>query len=156
VAGVRLAAAACILFTLAGCGSSGAGALGRGDLRWVRAPLVYQPPRLPHDRVVVGRVRNASRRPLRIDARRLVLRDAAGHPLVSSARFTAGFSHPLYGAFQQPSFHEPAELVRLGTIIDMPPGDTAPLFVAYRMLPSSRAPLSASFGDPQPLPLPVR
>jgi hypothetical protein len=141
---------------LAGCGSDDGGTLGRGTLRWTSAPFVYKPPRLPHDRVVFGRVHNASHRMLSLDTRRLVVHDAAGHALVSSARFTAGFAHPLYGAFQQPSFHEPAELVRLGVIIDMPPRDTAPLFVAYRTLPSSRAPFTASFGDPRPLPLPLR
>jgi hypothetical protein len=111
---------------------------------------------LPHDRVVFGRVRNASHRMLSLDTRRLVVHDAGGRALVSSARFTAGFAHPLYGAFQQPSFHEPAELARLGIIIELPPGDAAPLFVAYRMLPSSRGPLTASFGGPRPLPLPLR
>jgi hypothetical protein len=151
IAAVLLAAAA-----LAGCGSSRAPAsLGRSLVRWVRAPLVYQPPRLPHDRVLYGRVQNESRKMLALDARRLVVRDAAGRVLVSSARFTGAYAHPLYGAFQQPRFNEPYELLRLGVTTDVSPRTTSPLWVAFRERPTSRPPFTASFGGGLQIPLPV-
>ncbi len=142
---------------LAGCGSSVSDTLGAGSLRWAKAPLVYGPPRLPHDRVLLGQVHNSSKRMLALDARKVVVRDGAGHALVSSARFAAAYAHPLYGVFQQPGFNEPSELARLGIILDLQPGTDAPLYVAYRRLASSRAPFTATFGDGgRSLPLPVR
>jgi hypothetical protein len=121
---------------------------------WARTPLFYTPPRLPSDRVVLGQVRNGSGRMLALDARRFVVRDAAGRRLVSSTRFTNSYAHALYGAFQQPGFIEPSELARLGVIIDLQPGATAPLFVAYRLRPGSKPPFTASFGGGFRLPLP--
>jgi hypothetical protein len=83
---------------------------------------------------------------LALDARRFVVRDAAGRRLVSSARFTNSYAHPLYGAFQQPGFNEPSELARLGVIVDIQPGVTAPLFVAYRLRPGSTPPITVDYG----------
>jgi hypothetical protein len=152
----RIAALLLTAAALAGCGSSRAPAsLGRSSVRWVRAPLVYQPRRLPHDRVLYGRVQNESRKMLALDSRKLVVRDAAGRVLVSSARFIGAYAHPLYGAFQQPRFNEPSELARLGVITDVSPGTTSPLWVSFRRLATSRPPYSASFGGGVQLPLPV-
>jgi hypothetical protein len=155
----RLAALVLAAAAVAGCGSSRAPAsLGRSLVRWVRAPLVYEPPRLPHDRVLYGRVQNESRKMLALDARQVIVRDAAGRVLVSAARFIGAYAHPLYGVFQQPRFNEPYELVRLGVIADISPGTTSPLWVSFRELPSSRPPFTASFGAALriPLPLPAR
>lgn len=139
---------------LAGCGSSET-KLGSGPVRWTRLPVAGKPRLLASDRVVVGEVRNSSTRTLALDARKVLVRDASGRSLVSSARFVAGYTHPLYGVFQQPRFHERSELTRLGVIHVLGPGGTSPLYVAYRLLPSSKPPITATIVPGPPLPLPL-
>ncbi|MGH3440916.1 MAG: hypothetical protein ACRDUY_02510 [Nitriliruptorales bacterium] len=141
---------ACTVVVLAGCG----GGASHGQLAWTRSPLVFAPPRLADDRVVVGQVRNTSLRPLRLDVREMVVRDSGGRALASSARFAAAFAHPLYGAFQKPSYDEPFELDRLGVITELRPGETGPLYVAYRLREGSEPPISVEYG-PGALELPL-
>jgi hypothetical protein len=143
------------VIALAGCGSSNDGTLGRGALRWTQTPFVDEPPTLPRDRILVGHVVNRSRRTLALDTRKLVVHDATGRTLVSSARFTIGYAHALYGVFQQPSFNAPSELIRLGVITYIRPGVTAPLFVAYRLKSESKLPITVDYGYGR-LPLPSR
>lgn len=153
-----IGAVLCATATLAavGCGGSGHDAWrGDGPLQWAAHPFVYAPASLPHDRALMGQVRNTTKATLTLDARKVVVRDGTGHVLVSAARFTGEWGHPLYGAFQQPSYVDPTELLRLGIVAGLLPGKTMPLFVSYRMRPGSRPPYTATIARGRPLPLSV-
>jgi hypothetical protein len=65
---------------------------------------------------------------------------------VANARFTNTYAHGLFGAFQQPSHLPPAELVRLGRVLDLAPGATAPFFAAWRLARGSREPVRVDYG----------
>jgi hypothetical protein len=139
---------------LAGCGGAAkSGWSGDGAVRWQKQPYVYAPAHAVRDRAVMGQIRNASKAALRLDARRVVVRDGAGHVLVSSVRFAGSWGHPLYGAFQHPAYADPTELFRLGVVSYVQPGGRAPLFVSYRMRAGSRPPIVARVaGTTLPLP----
>jgi hypothetical protein len=144
---VRRAAvlAAGAALALGGCGGSKARTHG-GDLVWSQEPLLFQAIHLPHDRVLIGTVRNRSSQALNLVANRLTVRDAENHRLRAYAVFTSAYAHGLYGAYQQPNPIPPAELRRLGHIITLEPHQTAPLTVAYRLTSHTRAPLRVDYG----------
>jgi hypothetical protein len=152
----RASALALLMATmaLAGCGGGGAG-VRRGDLVWAQPPLEFVPQGLASDRVVVGRVRNDSLRPLRLVAARLLVRDDTGRTLRSSVGFTTTYAHGLFGAFQQPSALPTEELVRLGRVVELRPGETAPFYVAWRMPASAQGPVHVDYGAAD-LTLPAR
>jgi hypothetical protein len=131
----RAAAAACVAIAAAGVAAGcGAGhAAPAWPLAWDGKPHVYVPRGLPQDRVLIGRVRNSSSRTLHLSAAQLVVRDARGARLAGSAAFTATYAHGLFGAFQQPSVIPPAELVRLGRVVTLGPGASAPFYAAWRL-----------------------
>jgi hypothetical protein len=152
---VRAAGAVCLTVAAAigaGCGG-GHDALLR-PLAWDGKPNVYVPRGLPHDRVLIGRVRNSSSRTLRLSAARLVVRDAGGTRLAGSAAFTATYAHGLFGAFQQPSVTPPAELVRLGRVVTLAPGASAPFYAAWRLVPRVHQPVRLDYAVGA-LPLPA-
>ncbi|MDX6702692.1 MAG: hypothetical protein QOF26_2918 [Baekduia sp.] len=143
----RASAMALLIATMAvaGCGGGGAG-VRRGDLVWEQPPLEFVPQGLASDRVVVGRVRNDSLRPLRLVAARVVVRDGAGRALRASVGFTTTYAHGLFGAFQQPSALPTEELVRLGRVVELRPGETAPFYAAWRMPAGTRGPVHVDYG----------
>lgn len=117
-----------------------------GALEWDGTPQVFAPRDLPRDRIVLGRVRNASSHTLNLVAARLVVRDAAGKPLRSSAAYTASYAHGLFGAFQQPSQLPQSEVARLGRAIYLTPAHSAPFYAAWRLTPGSREPVRIDYG----------
>jgi hypothetical protein len=131
---------------IAACGGGAGAGVRRGDLVWEQPPLEFVPQGLTSDRVVVGRVRNDSLRPLRLVAARVLVRDAAGRALRGSVGFTTTYAHGLFGAFQQPSALPTEELVRLGRVVELRPGETAPFYAAWRMAPHSRPPVHVDYG----------
>jgi len=136
------------------CGSGVGKTASTSPLAWKGHPKAFRQPDLPSDRVVLSAVRNTSNKPLRLSASRLVVRDAAGKTLPSSAQFVAGYAHGLYGAFQKPSPLPPDELRRLGLVVTVAPGATIPLTVAWRLGKGSREPASIDYGAGR-LPLPA-
>jgi hypothetical protein len=139
----------------ASCGGGPGAGVRRGDMVWERPPLLFVPHALPSDRVVLGRVRNDSLRPLRLLAAKVLVRDGAGRVLRSSAAFTTTYAHGLFGAFQQPSAQPTEELVRLGRLVELRPGETAPLYVAWRMPDDAHGPVHVDYGSGD-LTLPAR
>lgn len=138
---------------VAGCGGgSGAATTATGPragagLEWQGTPHVFRSRGLPHDRVVIARVRNAGTTTLHLFAARLRVRDAGGHALRASAGFTTTFAHGLYGVFQQPASGEPvAEQIRLGKIVYLPPGGSAPFYAAWHMTPAAKEPVRVDYG----------
>ena len=128
---------------VAGCGGEHAK---RGALAWSGTPHVFRSHDLPHDRVVVARVRNVGKTTLHLIAARLVVRDAAGHVLKGSAGFTTTFAHGLFGALQQPNPVPTEELLRLGKIVYLAPGASVPFYAAWRLGPGRREPVSVDYG----------
>jgi hypothetical protein len=146
---LHAAAAACVAIAAAlvaaGCGHGHGQSAGGAPLAWQGNPSVYVPRGLPHDRVLIGRVRNFSSRTLHLSAARLVVRDVRGARLAGSAAFTATYAHGLFGAFQQPSVTPPAELVRLGRVVTLTPGASAPFYAAWRLAPRVHQPVHVDY-----------
>lgn len=139
-----VAAGALALAALSGCGGSTSG--DDAPLAWKGTPTAYRPADLPNDRVVLATVRNRSSKPVRLEAAKLVVRDAGGHVLRSSGRFVTAYAHGLYGAFQKPDPLPPDELKRLGLVITLAPGRTSPLYVAWRLTRGSTEPVTVDYG----------
>ncbi len=130
---------------LAGCGGSHQKSAGR--LEWAGKPNVYRAQGLPNDRVVIARVRNAGSTTLHLVGAKLVARDASGRRLVTTAAFNTTFAHGLYGALEQPAGGPPtAELARLGKVIYLPAGGSAPFYAAWRLKPGSKGPVRLDWG----------
>jgi hypothetical protein len=144
---VRQAAvlAAGAAFVLAGCGGDKP-RTDRGDLVWSKQPLLFRATHLPNDRVLIGTVRNRSKSTLHLIASRILVHDATGSRLRGYAVFLSTFAHGLYGAYQKPKPLPPVELTRLGAVITLAPGATAPLSVAYRLTSHTRSPVSVDYG----------
>jgi len=170
---VRRAAAAVACgaaLAAAGCGGGGGGGgggpaptattaassptAGGHGVAWSGKPLVFRARNLPSDRVVIAHVRNAGHHTLQILAADVKVRDAAGHALRSSAGFTNNFAHGLFGAFQQPRRLPPAELLRLGKMILLQAGSTAPFFAAWRVTRHTKLPVHVDLGRGGTLVLP--
>ncbi|MDX6656833.1 MAG: hypothetical protein QOH62_1626 [Solirubrobacteraceae bacterium] len=141
--------AATLLLTsvaLAGCGGGG-GSHAPAPLAWDGAPKAFKTPGLPHDGVVLGKVRNTTKRTLHLKASTLLVRDTSGRRLRSSAAFTTTYAHGLFGALQQPGHLPRLELQRLGKIVDLPPGESAPFYAAWHLGAGSRAPVKVDYGS---------
>jgi hypothetical protein len=113
----------------------------------VGSPQVYVPRDLPRDRIVVGRIRNGSKVTVTLRATALKVRDSRGQLLQSSGGFTASYAHGLFGAFQQPSAEPVRELVRLGKLVVLDPGDTRPVFAAWRLTVDAHEPVVLDYGS---------
>lgn len=139
------AAALLLLAALGGCGGGGTHAA-TGPLAWTRGPQVVKVPGLPRDRVAIGAVRNTGKRVLILDARTVRLLDPAGRAVDADARWLGSFAH---GIFSPQQFHEvqnPFELARLGVRIELAPGATRDLTVAWRLPRGRRAPVTVDYG----------
>ena len=138
------ALAVTLALTGAGCGgSSDEGAKG---LTWDGKPAAFHSRGLPNDLVAIGRVRNDGTRTLHLVAKDLRVVDADGHPLRSSAAFTATFAHGLFGALQQPKPVPPSELIRLGKVAYIPAGASVPFYAAWRVTPDTKQPVRVDYG----------
>lgn len=103
-----------------------------GSLIWADGPRLVTPPTLPRDRVMYGQVRNDGLRDLTLTVDRLRVVDGAGRALKSNGRFLQAFAHGLYGASGDPTDIGDYERRRLGQVLTLKPGRTAPLTVAWR------------------------
>jgi hypothetical protein len=132
-AGVVAAAAAAILgIVLLAAGDGAKKPAGRaGSLIWAQQPKLIYPPDLPSDRILYGQVRNDSLRDLRLRALDLRVLDRGGRSLKSDARFLQAYAHGLYGAFPVKQDIGDYERRRLGIVLTLKPGRTAPLTVAW-------------------------
>jgi hypothetical protein len=114
-------------------GQDGRGAQGRaGSLIWAQGPRVVTPPTLPTDRVMWGQVRNDGLRDLKLTVDQLRVVDSSGRALKSNGRFLQAFVHGLYGASGDPTDIGDYERRRLGQVLTLKPGRTAPLTVSWR------------------------
>jgi hypothetical protein len=130
-----LAAIALLLAGTAGLLMAGEGGRGaapsRAEIAWEARPQLILVPELPDDRIVSGRIRNGSLRPVDLEADRIQIVDADGRRLRSSARFLQSFVHGLYPASMQVEGSK-FERTRLGKIATVKPGQALPLTVSWR------------------------
>ena len=123
-------AVAAVVLALAGCGDDEA------PLTWATEPAVRQSPSLPDDRLVTAAVRNETDDELELRAKDISVLDASGRELRSSAAFLTGFvySHVPYnrGRDEAPGALPRREQERLGRVVTIPRGGTAPLTVSWR------------------------
>jgi hypothetical protein len=141
-----VAVVAAVVGLLAGCGAGHANDPGR--LSWLGKPNVFKARNLPNDRVVIARVTNSGSKTLHLLASKLVVRDANGRALETTAAFNTTFAHGLYGALEQPAGGPPAqELVRLGKAIYLSAGGSAPFYAAWRLRPGAKEPVRIEYGN---------
>ena len=114
-------------------------------LAWQAEPLLIRVPELPRDRILAGRVRNTSLRPVDLDAERIQIVDAEGRPLRSTARFLQGFVHGLYPASMRVKGSK-FERTRLGKIATLKPGQDLPLTLSWRLPSGGAEPVEVRFG----------
>ncbi|WP_354702117.1 hypothetical protein DSM112329_02470 [Paraconexibacter sp. AEG42_29] len=148
LAAAATVAAGLTLILATGCGGGEDAGDGPPPLAWTAPPQVFATKALPDDRVAVGSVRNTTDRPVELNATALRVVDADGKRLRSAGQYAAGFAHGLYGAFQKPDPIPPGELRRLGLLITVAPGQTAPIAISWSLPRGSdkRRPAAVDYG----------
>ena len=144
---------------LAGCGGADAAPAGpvagavAGPLRWEGEPTVRTPQRLPDDRVLTGRVRNATLRVVAVASREVRVTDAGGDALEADAAFAQTFNRgSLPRQYPDPDAAPDGERIRTGRLVKLAPGDVAPLVVSWRADGGRPAARVVAAGGTLPLP----
>ena len=134
LAGILAAALAVALLGVARAGGGDRETPRTGPLRWTGKVHAFQHPTLPTDHVVTGKVRLDGLEPLRVVARSEITAVAAdGTELPTSAVFTQTFGHGLFDPTRMPEARLPErELMRIGDVGRLEPGDALPLTVSWR------------------------
>jgi hypothetical protein len=141
-------ACAALLLAVAGCGTKSETVKGTGAMSWTKKPTTIRLGSKPKDRILFGTVRNDSLRPVKIYASDIRVVDSDGRPLEATAIFSKSFAHGLYGS-TDPRAKAPGEfeLARLGRLIRLNPGQSAPLTVSWRLKSPSDRPVQVQMGD---------
>jgi hypothetical protein len=100
----------------------------------------------PTDRVLVGKLRNDSLKDIDLRADDVRVLAADGREIRSTARFLAGFAHPLFAWSQEPKDIGDYERTRLGEMVTIKPGETAPLVLSWRLASAGEKAERADFG----------
>ena len=119
-------------------------ATGNAQLQWKAKPSLILVPELPRDRILTGRVRNASLHAVDLATERVQILDAAGHRLHATALFAQTFSHGLYPW----SWHVKGskfERDRIGRSATIKPGQAVPLTLSWRVPAGGSEPVEVRF-----------
>ncbi len=127
-------------------GSSPKAATGPVRLAWKGKPALITVPALPNDRILAGRVRNASLRPVDLAADRIEVVDGSGRRVRSTARFLGSFAHGLY-SWSDHVKGSKFEQARIGKIATIKPGQDLPLTLSWRVPDGHPQPVEVRFGD---------
>jgi hypothetical protein len=114
------------------------------QLQWKSKPNLILVPSMPRDRILTGKVRNASLRAVGLESERVQILDAAGHRLKATALFAQHFSHGLYPW----SMHVKGskfERRRTGKIATIKPGQDVPLTLSWRVGAGGSEPVEVRF-----------
>lgn len=114
-------------------------------LAWKGTPQLIEVPELPRDRILAGRIRNASLRPVDLVAARIRVIDGRGRALKASATFLQGFAHGLYPPAMKVRGGK-LERTRTGKIATIKPGQDLPLTVSWRVPSGGSEPVELRFG----------
>ena len=125
-----------------------------GRLSWAGKVRVFDSS-IATDKVLTGRLENSSLRDLSLDVEDVVVRDASGGEVQSSVRFIEAFVHGIFPWSQRPEVLGDFERRRLGEIVTLKPGQSAPVALSWRVRKGGREPVRVDFG-PASLELPTR
>lgn len=105
-----------------------------GELAWVAMPEAYDVDGLPGDRVLQGKVRNETGKPIDLRVDEVDVSDADGKPLEISVRFAQAFGHALYGPGGPPPplVASRYDQARLGERVTVANGESQPITLAWR------------------------
>lgn len=157
--------AAVAALALAGCGGGGDGARdgkvagqGVGELIWQGEPTKLNGSKtLPDDRIVGGRVRNDSLRPIELRVKELKLLAADGRRVAAALGFIDYYTHGIFPPSRREDLATPderdAEDRRLGRLVTIQPGKVVPLTFSWRQPKGSPEPVSLRYpGGELPIP----
>lgn len=106
-----------------------------GPLRWEGEPALLEAEAgLPDDRIISGEVRNSSLEPIAIEADELVV-IADGEEFETDTTFLAGYGRGFVETargYADPDDVPDFERVRTGRLLQLEPGGTTPVVVAWR------------------------
>ena len=119
-------------------------ATGTARLEWNEKPSLILVPELPRDRILTGKLRNASLRVVDLDTERVQILDARGRRLRATALFAQGFSHGLYPWSMRVKGSK-AERRRIGKIATIKPGQAVPLTLSWRVPAGGSEPVEVRF-----------
>jgi hypothetical protein len=143
----RLAAAAALVAAavIAGALLLAGGAQGdEGRLAW-QDVQIYEASKKT-DRILGGKVRNTSLEDLEIDVTDVRMLDASGREVRSALRFREAFAHGIFPWSQKPDDIGDFERRRLGEIVKIRPGQSAPLTLSWRVPEGGEPPVRVDFG----------
>ncbi len=113
-------------------------------LVWKDKPSLIMVPSLPQDRILTGRLRNASLRAVDLDTERVRILDAKGAQLKATALFSQSFSHGLY-PWSMNVKGSKFERRRIGEIATIKPGQAVPLTLSWRVPEGGSQPVEVRF-----------
>lgn len=146
----KAGAALAVASALAACG----GAKPADPVAWEGTPLLFAPPTLPADRILTGKVRNASGRALTLRNTDFRLEDAGGRPVAAHVVLLAQFTHrlPPYNRLDPVN---PRIEALTGVTAPLRPGDAAPITISWHQPPGSAVPARVRYTSAR-LALPAR
>ena len=118
---------------------------GTGKLAWAGEQRVFKSGK-PTDRVFTSRIENTSLREVSLDVDEVRLLDEDGDRVQGTVRFLEAFVHGLWSWSQAPSRLTEFERRRLGEIVTLKPGDTAPIALSWRVPEGGKPPTHVDFG----------
>ena len=144
---VRLAAAAALAVAavaLALVLAGGAGGDDGAQLAW-KDVEVY-PSEIKTDKVLAGRLANTSLRDVDLDVDDVRVFDADGARVQHAVVFLQAFAHGLYAWSQRPKELGDFERRRIGQIVTIKPGRSAPITLSWRVPKGGAQPATVDFG----------
>jgi hypothetical protein len=115
------------VIAIAGMGGDSAS----GPLSWTGDAQVFRHPTIPGDRVLTGKLQNASERTLRVDIGDVRLVTSGGEVVASNPVFLQSFGKSLWAAGRGPRQVPDSELQRTGRIALLSPGEEVPITIAW-------------------------
>jgi hypothetical protein len=109
----------------------GIGGGASGPLAWTGDALVFTHPTIPGDRILTGKLHNASTHTLRVDIGDVRVVTSGGEVVPSNPVFLQTFGKSLWAAGRGPQTVPDTELLRTGRIALLSPGEEVPLTIAW-------------------------
>ena len=127
---------------------AGVGSQGRtGPLGWTGDRQVFTHPTIPGDRVLTGKLQNASTHTLRVDIGDVRLLTSGGEVVPSTPVFLQTFGKSLWAAGRGPQQVPDTELLRTGRIALLSPGEQVPITIAWHAKDGTPARLDYKAGS---------
>jgi hypothetical protein len=110
---------------------AGTGAGSSGPLSWTGDAQVFTHPTIPGDRILTGKIHNASTHTLRVDIGDVRVLTSGGEVVPSTPVFLQTFGKSLWAAGRGPQTVPDTELLRTGRIALLSPGEEVPITIAW-------------------------